>query len=96
MLFLMISLRVLFIASIVFVIGYVFGNFAATPALKTLTRIAVILIIVIFIGMNIGMRAAWRHGHGQRGYGQRGGWCGPHHHERVDTPRDSAHARADY
>jgi len=48
-----ILMRVLFIASMVFIIGYVFGSFSKKPVLKTITKIAVIFTIVVFITSNI-------------------------------------------
>ncbi len=47
-----IVIRVLFIACMVFIIGYVFGNFSARPVLKTISRIAAILVIVLFLASN--------------------------------------------
>lgn len=46
---LLILMRVLFVASMVFIIGYVFGGFSKKPALVTLTKVAVIVSIVLFI-----------------------------------------------
>jgi len=59
-----ILIRVLFIACMVFIIGYVFGNFSAKPALRTITKIASILAIVLFISANIFFFrfAVWNHG----------------------------------
>ena len=37
----------------VFIIGYVFGNFSKKPALVTITKVASILAIVLFISANI-------------------------------------------
>jgi hypothetical protein len=53
MFFGLIFLRILFIASMVFIIGYIFGNWSARPALRTLARISTILVIVLFIGTNV-------------------------------------------
>ncbi|GAA4318947.1 hypothetical protein [Compostibacter hankyongensis] len=64
---LLIILRVLFIACMVFIIGYVFGSFSKKPALRTITRVATILVILIYIGMNIFVMR------GIRGNGY--GWC---------------------
>jgi hypothetical protein len=47
-----IFIRILFIASMVFIIGYVFGGFSKKPVLKTITKIAAILVIVLFIAIN--------------------------------------------
>jgi hypothetical protein len=48
-----ILVRVLFAACMVFVIGYVFGNFSRNATLTTITRVASILAIVLFISANI-------------------------------------------
>src|SRR5690606_5511358 len=48
-----ILLRVLFVACMVFIIGYIFGSFGTRPALSTLSKVAVILVIVLFGAMNI-------------------------------------------
>lgn len=48
-----ILIRVLFVACMVFIIGYVFGNFSKNVTLATLTKIASILAIVLFISANI-------------------------------------------
>lgn len=56
--------RVLFVASMVFIIGYVFGGFRHSPAIRTITKVASILVVVLFIGMNIfARRAAARNGY---------------------------------
>lgn len=44
-----IIIRVLFFTCIVFILGYIFGNFSAYPALKTITRITSVLLVVLFI-----------------------------------------------
>lgn len=44
--------RVLFIVCMVFIIGYVFGNFSKSPVLTTFTRISAILAIVLFLSTN--------------------------------------------
>ena len=64
---LIIFMRVLFAACMVFIIGSVFGSFSKRPALKVISKISAILVIVLFIGMNIFfVRAAfggrWRGG----------------------------------
>jgi len=67
--------RILFIACMVFIIGYVFGNFSTNPALRTITKIASILVIALFITANILFFrfAAWD----QRAFNGHGnyGWC---------------------
>lgn len=47
-----IVIRVLFIACMVFIIGYVFGNFSARPVLKTISKIAAVIVIVLFLATN--------------------------------------------
>jgi hypothetical protein len=37
----------------VFIIGYVFGNFSRSPVLTTITKFAAILAILLFISANI-------------------------------------------
>ncbi|NLR58372.1 hypothetical protein HGH93_09700 [Chitinophaga polysaccharea] len=70
-----IILRILFAACMVFIIGYVFGGFSKKPALRTITKVAAILVIILFIGTNVLlMRFAFRHANGP--------WC----HDR-DLPR---------
>ncbi len=48
-----ILIRILFAACMVFIIGYVFGNFSKKPQLVTITKVASILAIVLFISANI-------------------------------------------
>ncbi len=60
MIFFIVS-RLLFIASMVFIIGYVFGPFSRNNTLRTITKIASILAVVLFIGMNIFFLRAARH-----------------------------------
>ena len=50
---LIILIRVLFVACTVFIIGYVFGNFSKSAALTTITRVASILAVVLFVCANI-------------------------------------------
>ncbi|HVI47469.1 MAG TPA: hypothetical protein VM802_21535 [Chitinophaga sp.] len=60
---LFIIIRILFIACMVFIIGYVFGGFSKKRALTVITRVAAILVIVLFICTNIIlMRGVWGHG----------------------------------
>jgi uncharacterized membrane protein len=64
----------------VFIIGYVFGGFSKNPALKVITRIAVILSILFFIGTNVFlMHSHWNH----RTFGNRWNNC--------DTTLSQAH-----
>lgn len=67
---LMIFLRLLFIACMVFIIGYVFGSFSRSRTLTVITRVAAILTILLFISANIlffGPGRGHRHGHGPAG-----------------------------
>ncbi len=59
-----ILIRVLFAACMVFVIGYVFGNFSRSATLTTITRVASTLAIVLFISANIFLFrfGVWRQG----------------------------------
>jgi hypothetical protein len=49
---LIILLRVLFIASMVFVLGYIFGNFSKKRSLTIISKVAAVLAIVLFIAAN--------------------------------------------
>jgi hypothetical protein len=53
MFFAIIIIRILFVACMVFIIGYVFGNFSKSKSLTMLSRIAAVLAIVLFISSNI-------------------------------------------
>ena len=46
-------IRILFAACMVFIIGYVFGNFSKKPQLVTVTKVASILAIILFISANV-------------------------------------------
>jgi hypothetical protein len=48
-----ILIRILFVACMVFIIGYIFGNFSKKPTLAAISKIASILAIVLFISANI-------------------------------------------
>ncbi len=61
MLPLLIITRILFIACMVFIIGYIFGGFSKRPALKLITRISAILLIVLFISTNFIIRFSSGH-----------------------------------
>jgi len=71
----LIATRLLFAASMVFIIGYVFGPFSKKAGLTTTTRVAAILIVVLFIFTNIASfrLGGWRGGY----YGHRihSGYC---------------------
>ena len=64
MFFSIILIGILFAASMVFVIGYVFGNFSKTKTLAIISKVAAILSIVLFIAANgILMHfGGWHHG----------------------------------
>ncbi len=80
MLFPIILTRVLFIACMVFILGYIFGPFSKNKTLAILSRIATILAIVLFITINI---FAWRNnGRYHRGY--------YHNNECYMSQKDSA------
>lgn len=54
--------RVLFVASMIFIIGYVFGNFSRHRSLTRITKVATIVAIIYFIGTNIFFaRMGWGH-----------------------------------
>ncbi|QEC53231.1 hypothetical protein EDD80_104218 [Anseongella ginsenosidimutans] len=88
---LIIFIRVLFVACMVFIIGHIFGSFGKRPVLKTISRVAAILVIILFIGMNIlFVRAAiggrWHHGPWQEG----GGRHAYNHWQKECPAQDSA------
>jgi len=64
-------IRILFGACMVFIIGYVFAGFSKNPSLVVLTKIAAILAIVLFVAVNgLLMRYAFsRHGNDKVGSG---------------------------
>ena len=63
-----ILLRILFAACMVFIIGYVFGGFSRNATLTTITKVASIVAIVVFIATNIFMvRSFFRYAQGQQG-----------------------------
>jgi hypothetical protein len=59
--------RVLFVASMVFIVGYVFGGFSKNATLTTISKVAVILAIVLFIANNILSFRMGRWNHRYRG-----------------------------
>jgi hypothetical protein len=62
MLSLIILTRILFVACMVFIIGYVFGNFSKNATLRIITKIASMLVIALFIAANIFFfRFGWHH-----------------------------------
>jgi len=69
-----ILLRIVFAACMVFIIGYVFGGFSRNATLTTITKVAAILAIVVFIATNAfmvrgffrnrqGAHACWNYQH---------------------------------
>ncbi|CAL1516453.1 hypothetical protein [Chitinophaga sp. MM2321] len=69
-----IIIRILFVACMVFIIGYVFGGFSKKRGLTVITKVAAILAIVLFISANvILMRFAWHHNDGKDNWRH----CGP-------------------
>ena len=62
MLPLFIVLRVLFVTSMVFIIGYIFGNFSQRRTLAIFSKIAAVLVIVLFFATTgLSMRfGGWR------------------------------------
>lgn len=76
-----ILIRLLFVACMVFIIGYVFGSFSKSLVLRRITRVAAILAIVLFFLSNVFvMRAAW--GSHRPGTHERG-WCGPNYNDST-------------
>ncbi|MBO9730177.1 MAG: hypothetical protein J7623_16175 [Chitinophaga sp.] len=74
----LIILRILFVACMVFIIGNIFGGFSKKPTLRIIGRVATILVIVLFFISNVlFMRMAFAHHHGN------GPWC--HDREEVKT-----------
>lgn len=65
MIFAFIFFRILFIACMVFIIGYVFGPFARNRTLTVISRVAAILAVVLFLSANaLFFRfGGWRAGH---------------------------------
>jgi hypothetical protein len=78
---LLILTRILFIACMVFVIGYVFGNFSRKRSLTRITKVAAILAIVLFTATSVAAfrSGTWRHGERWQ-YG-----CHYHDHEQSDS-----------
>jgi hypothetical protein len=62
--------RILFIASMVFIIGYIFGNFSQRRTLAIFSKIAAVLVIVLFFATTgFAMRfGAWRGYRESRGH----------------------------
>ncbi len=47
--------RILFVACMVFILGYVFGNFSKSKTLTRITKVAAVLAIALFIVGNVFM-----------------------------------------
>jgi len=60
MIFAFIFFRILFIACMVFIIGYVFGPFARNRTLTVISRVAAILAIVLFPVCQYAVLPLWR------------------------------------
>jgi len=74
------AIRILFGVCMVFIIGYIFGGFAKNPTLVTLTKVAAILAIILFIATNIFfMRLFFRHGDGKSTWQH----CGPKEVKKI-------------
>lgn len=75
-----ILLRIVFVACMVFIIGYVFGGFSKKPALRRITRVATILVILLFMITNVlFMRMAFLRNNGP--------WCHDRGEVRTEAPR---------
>ena len=77
--------RLLFAASMVFIIGYVFGNFSKKRALTRLAKIGSITVIVLFIATNI---AFFRFGGMRQGHGN---WRNGCDYQKVDSTYKEPH-----
>ena len=74
-----ILIRILFTACMVFIIGYVFGNFSKKPVLAAITKVAAILAIVLFICVNI---VSFRSSHWHHNY--RNNWSNYQKDSTID------------
>ena len=65
MFFGIIAARILFVACMVFIVGYIFGSFSKSAALRKITKVATVLAIVLFFSTTIlAFRSGgWRHGY---------------------------------
>lgn len=70
----------LFVACMVFIFGYVFGSFSKKKSLVTLTKVATILIVVLFIGSRIFFVTNLHRSHG---------WCPWNENHPAYDQRDS-------
>lgn len=60
--------RLLLIGCLVFIFGYIFGNFSRSARLTRITKVASVLLLLSFIGINALFFAAkgWRYGNFNR------------------------------
>jgi low affinity Fe/Cu permease len=66
-----IIIRILFVTCMVFIIGYIFGGFSKNPVLAIITKVAAVLVIVLFIASNaIIMRNSFGHFRGKNHWHQ--------------------------
>ncbi|MET7258192.1 hypothetical protein [Dyadobacter fermentans] len=82
---LLIFARILFVACMVFIIGYIYGPFSRRRGLTVAARVAAIVIIFAFIMMNIlAFRAGTSHNGGPW---NRGHWsdCDDEHHHKIEA-----------
>jgi|GEM_PF-1123865 hypothetical protein len=92
---LLIITRILFVASIVFIIGYIFGGFAKRKSLRTISRVAAIAVIFAFISLNImlvgshrgAFRCPWSRDSGQQMHAP---YAPDHWHGHWEYRSDSA------
>ncbi|HWV27994.1 MAG TPA: hypothetical protein VN038_00020 [Dyadobacter sp.] len=88
---LLIFARILFVACMVFIIGYIYGPFSQRRGLTIAARVAAIAIIFAFIMMNVfAFRAASHGGPSHGGPWQQGHWShcdeGQNHHKIEAKP----------
>ena len=60
-----ILIRILLIACMVFILGYVFGNFSRKAALTKITKVAAVILTIFFIAggfLFFRWNAGWRYG----------------------------------
>ncbi|MBO9613013.1 MAG: hypothetical protein J7619_09975 [Dyadobacter sp.] len=80
---LLIFARILFVACMVFIIGYIYGPFSQRRGLTIAARVAAIAIIFAFIMMNIFAFRAASHGGPWHHHGH---WnCDDGHHPKIEA-----------
>ena len=85
---LLIFARILFVACMVFIIGYIYGPFSQRRGLTIAARIAAIAIIFAFIMMNVfAFRGPSHGGPSHSGPWQHGHWrhCDDAHHHQIEA-----------